>query len=193
MEKFDNEALLEPIEFYKHQLKESFHNNAVEYFDELTKKGEVNIELNQDLCKKYYKELEIIKGLSKKRNGRIFWDVVLWILMIGAFVAGVVLIVLGAMKKMALGAGIGGGIGGIVAGIDYLDRRDYPEGDYELVYKVYYTPNNVKQYTIRHNRPIQVGSQDGTNYVRKYNGGIVIQTSATIETVRYVNYKKHNE
>ncbi len=120
MEKFDNEALLEPIEFYKHQLKESFHNNAVEYFDELTKKGEVNIELNQDLCKKYYKELEIIKGLSKKRNGRIFWDVVLWILMIGAFVAGVVLIVLGAMKKMALGAGIGGGIGGIVAGIGLI-------------------------------------------------------------------------
>jgi hypothetical protein len=82
---------------------------------------------------------------------------------------------------------------GIVAGIDYADKRDYPEGDYELVYNVYYTPNNVKQYTIRHNRPIQVGSQDGTNYVRKYDGGIVIQTSATIETVRYVNHKKQNE
>lgn len=82
---------------------------------------------------------------------------------------------------------------GIVAGIDYLDKKSYPEGDYELVYKVYYTPNNVKQYTIRHNRPIRVGSEDGTNYVRKYDGGVVIQTSATIETVRYVNYKKHNE
>ena len=82
---------------------------------------------------------------------------------------------------------------GIVAGINYLDEKSYPEGDYELVYKVYYTPNNVKQYTIRHNRPITVGSEDGTNYVRKYDGGVVIQTSATIETVRYVNYKKHNE
>jgi hypothetical protein len=82
---------------------------------------------------------------------------------------------------------------GIVTGIGYLDEKSYPEGDYELVYKVYYTPNNVKQYTIRHNRPITVGSEDGTNYVRKYDGGIVIQTSATIETVRYVNHKKHNE
>ena len=82
---------------------------------------------------------------------------------------------------------------GFFAFVKHLADVRYPEGDYELVYKVYYTPNNIKQYTIRHNRPIEVGSSKGTNYIHKYNEGNVIQTSAPIEVVRYVNYKKKDE
>ena len=68
--------------------------------------------------------------------------------------------------------------------------KDYPYGDYEMVYKVYYTPTNAKTYTIKHNRPIEMGSSKGTNYIRKYNEGMVIQTNAPIEIIKYVNYEK---
>ena len=53
METIKNEELLEPLLLYKDRLKEAFHNNAVEFFDKLTEKGQVNVDLNQDLCKKY--------------------------------------------------------------------------------------------------------------------------------------------
>ena len=81
-------------------------------------------------------------------------------------------------------------IGGMFALVQHNDYVQYPEGNYELVYKVYYTPNNSKQYIIRHNRPIIVSSSEGTNIVKKYNEGTVIETSAPIEVVRYVNYSK---
>lgn len=74
--------------------------------------------------------------------------------------------------------------------IDYLDNKAYPEGNYEMVYRVYYTPTTVKEYKIRHNRPIVVGSDRGTNYIRKYNEGTIINTSAPIEIVKYVKYDR---
>ena len=117
MEKIDNTELLEPLKLYKDRLKESFHNNAVEFFDKLTKKGEVDVQLNQDLCKKYYKELDIIANLKKRRNLRRFFRVLLILLAIGGIAAGVVLIVLASKGSLAMGAGIGGGIGAIVAAI----------------------------------------------------------------------------
>ena len=77
---------------------------------------------------------------------------------------------------------------GVIGGISW--KRNKNKGDYVLVYKVYYTPNNIKEYTIRHNKPIEVGSDRGTNYVRKVGEGTVIQTSAPIEVVKYINYAK---
>ena len=83
---------------------------------------------------------------------------------------------------------------GIVAlALSYLvwqDRKDYPYGKYEMTYRVYYNENNVKEYTITHNRPIIVRSNRGSNEVYKYNSGIIVQTSAPIEVVKYVNHKK---
>lgn len=83
---------------------------------------------------------------------------------------------------------------GIVAlALSYLvwqDRKDYPYGEYEMTYRVYYNENNVKEYTITHNRPIIVRSNRGSNEVYKYNSGIIVQTSAPIEVVKYVNHKK---
>jgi hypothetical protein len=73
--------------------------------------------------------------------------------------------------------------------IEFKCLKDYPYGDYEMVYKVYYTPTNAKTYIIKHNRPIKIGSSKGTNYIYKYNEGMVIQTNAPIEIIKYVNYK----
>ena len=119
METIKNEELLEPLLLYKDRLKEAFHNNAVEFFDKLTEKGQVNVDLNQDLCKKYYKEMEEIKKLKGKKGFRIFLAVMSIIFAIGGIVAGVLLI-LNAGKQISEGAGIGGGIGAIVGGISFI-------------------------------------------------------------------------
>ena len=72
----------------------------------------------------------------------------------------------------------------------WQDRKNYPYGQYEMTYRVYYTEKNVKEYTITHDRPIIVRSSDGSNEIYKYNSGTVIETSAPIEVVRYVNKAK---
>ncbi len=73
---------------------------------------------------------------------------------------------------------------------DYQDKKNYPYGNYELTYRVYYTPSNVREYTVTHNRPIWVSSNRGSNEVYLYDKGTVIETSAPIEVVRYVNKAK---
>ena len=78
---------------------------------------------------------------------------------------------------------------GIVGAFIYKDNKLYPHGDYELVYKVYYTPNHVKEYTMKHNRPIEVKSSDGTNYIYKKGEGRVLETNAPIEIISYKRYK----
>lgn len=77
---------------------------------------------------------------------------------------------------------------GVYSLLEWQCEKDYPYGNYEMVYKVYYTPTNVKTYTIKHNRPIINGSDRGTNYIKKYDDGYVIKTNAPIEIVRYVKY-----
>ena len=79
---------------------------------------------------------------------------------------------------------------GFISLMIHLDKIEYPYGDYEMVYKVYWNQYNVKTYTITHNRPIIYASEKGTNYIKKYNDGYVVQTSSPIEVVKYVNHKK---
>lgn len=74
--------------------------------------------------------------------------------------------------------------------ITYSENKNYPYGDYELTYRVYYDANNIKEYTITHDRPILIRSNDGTNEVYLYNKGTVIETNAPIEKVSYVNKAK---
>ena len=57
--------------------------------------------------------------------------------------------------------------------IKHLEEKNYPYGNYEMTYRVYYTTSHVKEY----------------NVVKKFNGERVIETSAPIEVVRYVKYK----
>jgi len=80
---------------------------------------------------------------------------------------------------------------GVYSFMTWFENYKSPKGDYVLVYKVYYTPTNIKEYTIRHDRPIEVGCSNGSNYVRKHGDGRVIETSAPIEVVKYVNYQKN--
>lgn len=80
-----------------------------------------------------------------------------------------------------------GAIGWLVI---YSDNKNYPYGEYELTYRVYYDVNNIKEYTVTHNRPILIRSNDGSNEVYLYNKGTVISTSAPIEKVSYVNKAK---
>jgi hypothetical protein len=77
---------------------------------------------------------------------------------------------------------------GVFKFLNHLDEKNYPYGDYELTYRVYYSPSNIKDYTVTHNRPIWVSSHRGSNEVYLYDKGTVIETSAPIEVVKYVNH-----
>lgn len=81
-------------------------------------------------------------------------------------------------------------VGAIVWIIDFDDKKNHPYGDYELTYRVYYDANNIKEYTVTHDRPIIIRSHEGTNEVYLYKKGTVIETNAPIEKVRYINKAK---
>ena len=68
---FKDEALLEPLDFYKSQLKDAFHDNAEEYFDKLTKKSKIDVEANRLACKKYYEECKSVDSLKKDKSGKV--------------------------------------------------------------------------------------------------------------------------
>lgn len=76
---------------------------------------------------------------------------------------------------------------------------DYKQGEYTMVYKVYY-PNNPKTYTIKNEWPIGMSSYRGTNSIQKTNktpffkkmfgSETVFETSAPIEVVSYTYKEK---
>ena len=66
---FQDSDLLEPISFYKQQLKDAFHDNGEEYFKKLTEKAGTDVEANRDACKKYYAECSTIATLNKQLGG----------------------------------------------------------------------------------------------------------------------------
>ena len=82
-----------------------------------------------------------------------------------------------------------------VQGIFWMVGPNYEEGSYVMTYKVYYSQDNAKTYTIKNNYPISVHSSRGTNYVTKirkvpfiingYNSQTVFESSAPIEVVSY--------
>lgn len=74
--------------------------------------------------------------------------------------------------------------------IDYGDKKNYPYGEYELTYRIYYDANNIREYRVTHNRPIMIRSHDGSNEVYLYDKGVVVSTSAPIESIRYINKAK---
>ena len=86
-----------------------------------------------------------------------------------------------------------------IQGIFLLVGPDYKEGEYTMVYKVYY-PNNPKTYTIKNDWPIDTYSSRGTNYILKTNktpffkkmfkSESVFESSAPIEVVSYTYKEK---
>ena len=81
-------------------------------------------------------------------------------------------------------------IGGFAYWMIQSDLKNYPYGNYEMTYRVYYTPSTFTDYTVTHNRPIYMGSHKGTNYIKKHRGEYAIQTNAPIQIIKYVNHKK---
>jgi hypothetical protein len=81
-------------------------------------------------------------------------------------------------------------VGAIGWVIDFGDKKNYPYGDYELTYRVYYDANNIREYRVTHNRPIMIRSHEGSNEVYLHKKGTVISTNAPIEKVRYINKAK---
>ena len=67
---FQNTDLLEPIQFYKSQLKDAFHDNAEEYFQKLTERAGTDIEANREAVKKYNAETAKCNLLSKNVNSK---------------------------------------------------------------------------------------------------------------------------
>ena len=67
---------------------------------------------------------------------------------------------------------------------EYFDRSD---DLYRMVYKVYYDKDNVRCDTITNTGPIYVGSDRGTNFIKRNSltGPTVIKTSAPIEVISY--------
>ncbi len=87
-----------------------------------------------------------------------------------------------------------------VQGVFLIIGPDYKEGEYTMVYKVYYSSNDVRTYTVKNNWPISTYSYRGTNSVSKtistpytkkmFGSKIVFESSAPIEVVSYTYKKK---
>ena len=110
METFKETELLEPISLYETRLKDAFHQNAMDRYDEMTKAAKTNVEANQAFCKIYYEETAIADALSKKRGWFIFLLVFMIILAAGMTTAGIIMIYMGAAGTLSMGIGMGVGI-----------------------------------------------------------------------------------
>lgn len=84
-------------------------------------------------------------------------------------------------------------IAGFIAFLVITEKNEHPYGNYEMTYRVHYTNTYHKDYTIKHDRPIEFGAHEGRNYVRKYGDGYVISTTAPIEIIKYVRIHKASE
>lgn len=91
-------------------------------------------------------------------------------------------------------------VGISIQGIFLLVGPNYKEGEYTMVYKVYYSPNDTRTYTIKNNWPIGTYSYRGTNTVTKtiktpytkkmFSSQTVFESSAPIEVVSYTYKEK---
>ena len=77
---------------------------------------------------------------------------------------------------------------------------DYKEGEYTMVYKVYYSSNDTRTYTVKNNWPISTYSSRGTNHIfetkkvplfkKMLSSQTVFESSAPIEVVSYTYKEK---
>lgn len=106
--------LLEPAKLYKSTLKDAFHQNAVNYFDELTKLSGVNKEANKVTCDRIrntQSKIDLVNKSLKKKKILMWLLIVLGVI---ALIVGIILIIMGVGEGGAL---IGAGIGSTVAGL----------------------------------------------------------------------------
>lgn len=89
---FQDTDLLEPLQFYKSQLKDAFHENAEELFKKLTEKAGTDVEANREAVKKFNQETakcnSLNKDLGKKKGLKGFF---IFLLIIAAIAIAIVL------------------------------------------------------------------------------------------------------
>lgn len=110
METFKETEMLEPISLYETRLKDAFHQNAIDRFEEMSKTTNTNVDANQAFCKIYYEETAIADKLTKKRGWYIFFLVTLIVLAVSMTIGGIVMILLGASNSIETKIGLGVGI-----------------------------------------------------------------------------------
>lgn len=86
MEEFQD--LLEPRKLYNTQLKDAFHRNAEEFFDDLTVKSNVDIESNRDTIKKINaQEVKISKLFKSKKQNNSFKGFLIFVIVLCFFLS----------------------------------------------------------------------------------------------------------
>lgn len=110
----ENNELLEPVKYYESQLKQIHHENVESLFDELTKKSGIDVEANRQTMKKYHAKEEELNHAQKALNKMKALKVILIVLGVLALVGGIVMIGVAGGNNVGL---LAGGIGASVAGV----------------------------------------------------------------------------
>ena len=93
--------LLEPNKVYETQLMDAHHQNAIDWFEELTNTSEVNIDANRETCKNYYKTEKEINEIKKKITGiKVGRGFAIFMLVLGIILMGVGVFLLVMLKDM---------------------------------------------------------------------------------------------
>ncbi|MCQ2792497.1 MAG: hypothetical protein MJ208_03125, partial [Bacilli bacterium] len=89
--------ITEPVKAYQ-QAKEMYHQNVVDYFDQLVKDSQTNLEANKSTCDAYYKKLTEVDNANKKSNKKGRLKTFLKVLMVICFIT-IALIPVGLLIK----------------------------------------------------------------------------------------------
>lgn len=134
-----NNELLEPCKLYATELKQAHHDRVEKYFDELTKKSQVDVAANKATCTRYYaKKAELEKAnksLGGKRILKVFCIVFAVIFGIIATIGPLVILnSSAAIGGVLLGVGIAGFVGMLL--LIFLVIRPKAKRLQELIKKI---------------------------------------------------------
>ena len=109
--------LLEPTKVYKHSLKDAFHKNAEDYFEELRKTSNIDVGANKVTCDEIRANEIKASAINKKANGKKGLMTLFIILGVIAVLGGIILMTVGFNISNNKGLLIGGGIAALLLGL----------------------------------------------------------------------------
>ncbi|MCQ2787133.1 MAG: hypothetical protein MJ199_01895, partial [Bacilli bacterium] len=89
--------ITEPVKVYQ-QVKDMYHQNVLDFYDDLIKKSNTNLEANKSTCDEYYKKLTEIEAARKTSNKKGKLRTFLKVLMVICFIL-IVLIPVGLLIR----------------------------------------------------------------------------------------------
>lgn len=101
-----DDFLLDTYKSYKSKYQPLHKENTIKYFEELTKKSNVDIEANKKTCTKYYAVLENIKKLDKEVNNKKSIKALIIFLNILFLITGITFLVFGIKGSVHISMGI---------------------------------------------------------------------------------------